>query len=203
MRAERALLRIGEYLVARACRRLPREIRDERYREWAAELPAILQDPEIRLAPHRAARMLLYAADTLRGTALAPGRTRRRPAAPFSLLLGLLFIAGLAAVISGVWDTIRAPANWVNYLTVAWSLSLVALPISQYVRSTLRMTLLILIGGDLAGVVVCIWNAVQAPGDWMNYFLATLFCLPALVLAAWWLIRRQARSGGHAGAVAG
>ncbi len=77
MRAERALLRMGEYLVGLACRRLPHEIRDERYREWAAELPAILQDPGIRLAPHRAVRMLLYAADTLRGTALTPGRARR------------------------------------------------------------------------------------------------------------------------------
>ena len=74
MRAERSLLRIGEYLVGRACRRLPREIRDERCREWAAELPAILRDPEIRLAPHRAVRMLGYAADTVRATALAPGR---------------------------------------------------------------------------------------------------------------------------------
>ena len=73
MRAEQALLRIGEYLVGRACRRLPREIRDERCREWVAELPAILHDPEIRLAPHRAVRMLGYAADTVRATALAPG----------------------------------------------------------------------------------------------------------------------------------
>ena len=47
MRGERRLLRIGEYLITRACRRLPAETRDERYREWAAELPAILRDPDI------------------------------------------------------------------------------------------------------------------------------------------------------------
>ena len=50
MRGERQLLRIGEYVVGRACRRLPRDIREERYREWAAELPAILHDPQVRPA---------------------------------------------------------------------------------------------------------------------------------------------------------
>ena len=69
MRGERALLRLGESLVGRACRRLPGPTRDDRYREWAAELPAILHDPEPRLAPYRAVRMLAYAADTLRGAA--------------------------------------------------------------------------------------------------------------------------------------
>ena len=77
MRGERRLLRLGEYLIARACRQLPAETRDERYREWAAELPAILRDPDTRLAARRAARMLGYAAGTLWGTALAPGSARR------------------------------------------------------------------------------------------------------------------------------
>jgi F-type H+-transporting ATPase subunit b len=78
MRAERQLLRIGEYLVGRACQRLPEDIREERYREWAAELPAILHDPQPRLAPLRAVRMLAYAADTVRGATLTPARARRR-----------------------------------------------------------------------------------------------------------------------------
>ena len=99
MRAERSLLRIGEYLVGRACRRLPREIRDERCREWAAELPAILRDPEIRLAPHRAVRMLGYAADTVRATALAPQARRAGLQHPSPSLLGLLTVASL-----GVWS---------------------------------------------------------------------------------------------------
>ena len=63
MRAERHLLRLSEYLVGRACQRLPKDIREESYREWAAELPAILHDRQIRLAPRRAVRMLGYAAD--------------------------------------------------------------------------------------------------------------------------------------------
>jgi hypothetical protein len=54
MRGKGGLLRLGEYLVGRACRGLPAEERDERYREWTAELPAILHDPGIRLPWHRA-----------------------------------------------------------------------------------------------------------------------------------------------------
>jgi hypothetical protein len=77
MRGERRLLRIGEYLIARACRHLPAEARDERYREWVAELPAILRDPGVRPAARRAARMLRYASGTIRGTALTPGSARR------------------------------------------------------------------------------------------------------------------------------
>src|ERR1039457_1070564 len=47
--------RIAENLTRRACRYLPGETRDERCREWAAELPAILHDPGIRFAPLRSA----------------------------------------------------------------------------------------------------------------------------------------------------
>ncbi len=200
MRAERALLRTGEYLVGWACRRLPREIRDERYREWAAELPVILHDPEIRLAPHRAVRMLGYAADTLRATALPPGQPRRR-AAPWTPLLGPLLIAGLAVVAGSGWETARAPGHGVNYLVLAWSLCLVAWAISEYVRPTARLTGLFTICGDLAAVVVFSWNAAHAPADWVNYFVAAWFFLLAV---ASWLARRWVRTGGHnAGALAG
>jgi hypothetical protein len=69
-------LSAGEYLVARACRRLPAEIREERYREWVAELPVILHDRDAGPAPRRVVRMLAFAADTLRGTTLAAGAYR-------------------------------------------------------------------------------------------------------------------------------
>jgi hypothetical protein len=71
MRGERWALRAGEYLVSLACRRLPARIRQERYQEWLAELPVILRDRDTGPAPVRVARMLAFAADTLRGTALA------------------------------------------------------------------------------------------------------------------------------------
>lgn len=122
MRWERPLLRIGEYLVGRACRRLPGEIRDERYREWAAELPAILRDPDIRLTSHRALRMLRYAADTIRGTALTPGKARRRQTAHMTAVIGLLIIASLVGEALALWGAVKAPGDWVNYLSAAWFL---------------------------------------------------------------------------------
>jgi hypothetical protein len=77
--------RLAGHLIRRACRRLPADTRDERYREWAAELPAILRDPGIRFAPRRSARALRYAAGTIRSTRRLPratGRPRRRQHAP-------------------------------------------------------------------------------------------------------------------------
>ena len=109
MRGERRLLRVGEYLIARACRHLPAEARDERYREWVAELPAILAAPDVRPAARRAARMLRYASGTIRGTALTPGSARRvmahtaRAAAPF-IVIGLVdYLLGWA----------KSPQDWI------------------------------------------------------------------------------------------
>jgi hypothetical protein len=192
MRAEPALLRIGEYLVRRACHRLPPETRGECYREWAAELPAILHDREIRLAPYRAVRMLGYAADTLRGTARASGRARRGLAGPSSILPGLLFLAALGSMVFEIRDLVRDPGHWVNYVLVAWSLVLAAWPVSQYLRSGARITGLIVISSLIAGEVIYISNAVQAPGDWVNYLAAACFILLYLT---WWLVRRWVRAG--------
>lgn len=80
MKGDRGLLRTGEFLVARAARRLPARVRDERYREWAAELPAILRDPSLGPPWRRAALMLGYALDTIRAAALRPGQDRYRGA---------------------------------------------------------------------------------------------------------------------------
>jgi hypothetical protein len=138
MRGERALLRIGEYLVGRACRHLPRKIREDRYLEWVAELPAILHDPEVRSAPHRAVRMLGYAADTLRGVALTPGSPRRRLAAIWSLWVRVALVVDLVAAAWEIRETVRAPEHWVNYAYVAWALSTAAWLAGQCVRSTPR-----------------------------------------------------------------
>jgi hypothetical protein len=109
MRGERRLLRIGEYLIARACRHLPAEARDERYREWVAELPAILRDPDVRPAARRAARMLRYASGTIRGTALTPGSARRVLA--YTAGQAVTFIAiGLVGYLQG-WA--KTPREWI------------------------------------------------------------------------------------------
>jgi hypothetical protein len=116
MRWERPLLRAGEYLISRSCRRLPTQIRDERYREWTGELPAILNDPDTRSAVRRAARMLGYAADTIRGTALTRGRARHRPMARRAAAIGLHIFPELAAAVFLIWATVTAPGDRVRYL---------------------------------------------------------------------------------------
>jgi hypothetical protein len=59
-------LALGDFLIARSCRRLSEEDGDERYVEWTAELPAILSDPDLESACRRGIRMLLFAVDQQR-----------------------------------------------------------------------------------------------------------------------------------------
>jgi DivIVA domain-containing protein len=123
MRGERRLLRIGEYLIARACAHLPAGAREERYREWVAELPAILHDPGVRPAARRAARMLGYASGTIRGTALAPG-TARRVLAPIARVAVTLIAGGVAVQALGLATT---PEGWIACFLGALAVSVFGL----------------------------------------------------------------------------
>jgi hypothetical protein len=185
--------------VAWACRRLPPEDRQERYREWAAELPAILQDPHVRPAPRRAARMLAYAADTVRGTSLAPVEAEGRFARMSATLDQLFPVAGLVVVALDIWTIVQAPGNVQNYLVMGWGLLLVAYLIRKSVRPAGRLTALLGISATLALGAVFLGDAAQAPGDWVNYFFAALLILPVVVglPLAWWQRRIQARTSGR------
>jgi hypothetical protein len=179
MRGERLLLRAGGYLVGLACQRLPRGTRQERYREWTAELPAILHDPQTRPAALRAARMLSYAADTLRGSVMTTSRTRHRD--PVFLVLFLI-----GAVAWRIWTAVRVPGDGQNYLQLAWALLFLAYAIGRLAHCTTRAAALLLISSTLMLVAADCWAAAQAPADWVNYpFPAAL-----VLLAGWWLIRR-------------
>jgi DivIVA domain-containing protein len=104
MKGERLLLRVGEYLIARASRLLPGEVREERHREWTAELPAILRDPDTRLAARRATRMLRYAAGTAWATASAPG---------------LFTVSFLTLAVTNTISVVNAPpGDWVSYFWI-------------------------------------------------------------------------------------
>ncbi len=139
MKGERWLLGVGECLVGLAARRLPAAVRDERRREWVAELPVILGDPEAKPAAVRAARMLWFAADTVRGAArvqlraLGPARARHRgthrgPASVGALVkdarwlgvgVGLLtMLAPLLAVGAYIDYRIVVSENLMSYLTL-------------------------------------------------------------------------------------
>jgi hypothetical protein len=60
--------RLAEWLIRTACRRLPADVRAERCREWAAELPAILDDQSIRPPWLRALRALSFCVGISRTT---------------------------------------------------------------------------------------------------------------------------------------
>lgn len=142
---------IAEYSVRRAAGRLPEGIRDERYREWAAELPAILSDPGVRGAARRQARAVRYAFGVYRcagrlarsagrpRTAAAAGwasRSQRRPMARLRLPPGV--IPGLAAVLIWVSDVVslRAfpPHGGPDYPAVAVSIAASILGVVAAVR---------------------------------------------------------------------
>ena len=198
MRGERQLLRLGEYLVGLACQQLPQDIREERYEEWAAELPAILRDPQVRPAPRRAVRMLGYAADTQRGTIMTPCTARGQLPRLCATANVLLPVAGLVVALS-IWSIVRAPGNGLNYLRLAWGLLFVAYYLRKRVRSAGRLTALLGISATLAAGAVLLGEAAQAPRDWVNYVLPAVVLLPLLVglPLAWWLRRLQARTGGR------
>ncbi|HEY6278067.1 MAG TPA: hypothetical protein VIX86_17235 [Streptosporangiaceae bacterium] len=120
--------RAAEYLLRRACRRLPAGTRDERYAEWAAELPAILHDPDIRHPFARSARALRYAAGVYRSTRRLPEAAGSRPwgdrqPAIFPRPDGVL--PGLAAVAS--WICLVLTARYFPHGGPWWPLLAVAL----------------------------------------------------------------------------
>jgi hypothetical protein len=142
VKGERWALSAGEYLVARACRRLPAGIREERYREWMAELPVILHDRDAGPALLRVVRMLAFAADALRGTTLAAGAYRYQGAHRrgdfennHALAFSLLAVSGLLAL--------PAFEGWMVYqlifgASLVFSASLTAWGLFYLIRGRIR-----------------------------------------------------------------
>jgi hypothetical protein len=76
-----AMQRAADLLIRAACRRLPGEVREERTREWSAEVLAILHDSDIRVAALRRARALGYAVGVYRSASrLYPSALAASPA---------------------------------------------------------------------------------------------------------------------------
>ena len=125
---------------------------------------------------------------------MTPGGAWRRPSR-VTAVLSLILLAALISAAGGIWTTVRAPGHGLGYLQLAWALLLVALPIAVLARAALRMTLLIIVSGNLAGVAVLVW---QGPGDWVNYVMAAwplLFLLVGLLLARRWARRHEGSPG--------
>ena len=108
-----------------------------------------------------------------------------------TVLLCLVLTFGLVSTALNILTIVQVPGQPQNYVQLAWSVLLVAFPISVLARSALRTSMLIFTGSTLAGLVVCLWNAALSRGDWVNDFWAALFLVLALV---WWLVIRWARA---------
>ena len=132
---------MGECLVGRAARHLPAAARVERYQEWAAELPVILGDPEIKPAAARAARMLWFAADTLRGAALGPGPARHGGAHRGSAGKNARWLGVGAALLTG-FAVLLAMLAFIAYYEIFISTASIA----GYVSSVLSYSLVSLVG---------------------------------------------------------
>lgn len=107
-----ATLRLARFLIRRARRPLPGSARQGRYQEWAAELPAILDDPQIRSGTRRAVRTLRFAAGQRRAAhrlARAPGISRRRGVTVAVAVAGVA--VGLASLIAGLHIADHAVAD--------------------------------------------------------------------------------------------
>jgi hypothetical protein len=84
---------MAEFLIRLSCRRLPEGTRDERYREWSAELPAILDDPGVRFRVRRDIRALRFAVGHV--------RTWLRPPKPWSWgTLAVVVAVGMAGEVT-------------------------------------------------------------------------------------------------------
>lgn len=76
--AARHVLTFCESLIQRACRGLPEDVGEDRAREWSAELPVILTDPDVRFTWVQYVRALLFAAGVAKVAHRMPRAARSR-----------------------------------------------------------------------------------------------------------------------------
>jgi hypothetical protein len=177
-RAPRAQ-RLAEWLIRAACRRLPADARAERCLEWAAELPAILDDQSIRPPFRRALRVLSFSAGISRTTrrlsrsARAGARRTRRsqwrtgalpnrpPDVAVRAVLG--FIAWLV-IVAGIITLGRAlthPPRWLLELGLALAVGFDAFCLVDIARAAQVRYL-----PKWAWALICL---IQTPGGGIAY----------------------------------
>jgi hypothetical protein len=148
--------RIAEWLIRAVCRRLPADVRDERCREWTAELPAILDDQSIRPSFLRALRALSFCAgiswttrQLSRSARAGSRRTRnsrwrtgavrtRPPNVAVRALLGLLAYLVIVAVVLGLTTMLPArglPQAWPVMLGLALAIGFDAFCLADIARA--------------------------------------------------------------------
>jgi hypothetical protein len=170
--------RVAERLIRAACRRLPADVRAERCREWAAELPAILDDQSVRPSFLRALRALSFCAGISRTTRRLSrsaragsrrtrksqwrtGAMRRRPAdlatrAVLGLWIWVIVVVGTIALMRLRPD----PQGWPLGLVLALGVAFDAFCLVDIVRAAQvrylpkwAWTLICLIQTPLGGII--------------------------------------------------
>ena len=100
---------------------------------------------------------------------------------------------------ANTWAIVRAPGDGQYYLGLTGSLLFAAYLICRLVQAPERMTTVLLFSAAPAFEVLMVWQVVQAPGDWVNYFWAAALGLTLLggllvVLRVRWFRRLLARA---------
>jgi hypothetical protein len=113
-------------------------------------------------------------------------------------LLLFLAICLVSAAVSTL-TIVQAPGNGRNYLQLTWSLLFVAYFIGRLAHAPERITMPLFFIVAQAFEADTVWGAVQAPGDWVNYFNAAALGLAILaallvVLRVRWFRRLLARA---------
>jgi hypothetical protein len=171
--------RTAEWLIHAACRQLPAEVRAERCREWAAELPAILDDHSIRLPFLRTMRALTFSIGIsrttrqLRRSARASSRRTRNsqwrtgamrarpPEAAVRILLGLAIWLGIVAGAFTVGRALPGPHRWLVMLGVALAIGFDAFCLADIARAAQVRYL-----PKWAWALICL---IQTPGGGILY----------------------------------
>lgn len=144
------VLSAADRRLRRACESLPAGVGEEYYREWAAELPAILDDPDVKPAAVRWFCVWLFACDQTR-------TVRRLSETPTVFGRVRYLIQAIGRLLKGsqaVWQTF-AMTFIVASLTTMATLSSQVKQLSNVSVSTMHSAVGLVIGGaSLSGAVV-------------------------------------------------
>jgi hypothetical protein len=169
---------IAEWLIRTACRQLPADVRAEQYREWTAEVPAILDDQSIRPRFLRALRAFTFCIGISTTTRQLgrPARARSRrtrdsqwrtgairarpPDVAVRLAVGLAVWLVIVATVITLGRTLRHSPGWLVTLVLPLAIGFAAFCIIDIARAAQvrylpkwAWTLICLIQSPLGGIV--------------------------------------------------
>jgi Phospholipase_D-nuclease N-terminal len=136
--------RIGERIIRRSCRQFPADVADDRCREWAAELSAILDDASIRSRFLRALRALAFCAGIARTTRQLsrPARAAAPRGRPSEMAVRVVIGLGVWVVIVAIFITVSTvltpgsqPGAWPLLVVVPLGIGFDAFCLTDIVRA--------------------------------------------------------------------